>query len=90
MPTSVRTIRAVNAQAIWSERIGARRPKKTVCHAVVVHGAQDGEQLPVTSGHSIVHPLSTLCTGVRARHLRRNTAFIQVNQVFDRQARAGG
>lgn len=56
-------------------------------HAAVIHRAHDGKHLPVTAGHSIVDTLAARRTRIQPRHLRRNTALVQVNQVF-RQDRA--
>ena len=53
-------------------------------HAAVVHRAQDGDDLPVASGHGGVHAPATPGTGVDTRHLCRYAAFVQVNQVFGR------
>jgi hypothetical protein len=53
-------------------------------HAVVVHRTQDGQHLPVAARHGIVDPFAARRPCIDAGHLRRDTTFVHVDQVFDR------
>ena len=58
-------------------------------HAGVVHGAKDREDLPVAAGNPVADATAFRSTAVESRHLRRDAAFININQVFGRD-RADG
>jgi hypothetical protein len=57
-------------------------------HALMVHYTQDGDHAPVSAGHGIVdaHPARRAC--IDAGHLRRDTAFVQINRAFQRNLAA--
>ncbi len=50
--------------------------------AVHAQRAQDGEHLPVAAGYVVAHSLASLGAAIEPSHLRRDAAFIQINQVF--------
>ncbi len=58
-------------------------------HAGVVHGAEDGEYLSLPAGNPVADALSLPGTPVPSRHLRRDAAFVYVDQAIGRD-RADG
>ena len=58
-------------------------------HAGMVHGAEDRKDLPVPAGNPVADALAFPSTAVKPRHLRRNAAFIDIDQVFRRDRGEG-
>ena len=48
----------------------------------MVHGPEDREDLPVSARNPVADALAFPSTAVKPRHLRRNPAFIDIDQVF--------
>ena len=58
-------------------------------HAARIHGAQDGQDFPVALGRALADARPTHTSGIAARHLRGNAAFIQENQLLRRNVAEG-
>ncbi len=64
--------------------IGGRFDGQGSQHAVVIHRAQDGEHLPVAARHGVMDAVAAPGPCPGPGHLRRDAAFVEVNQVFRR------
>ena len=57
--------------------------------AAGAHRAQDGQDFPVALRRALGDARPTHTSGIAARHLRGNTAFIEENQLLRRNAAEG-
>jgi len=64
--------------------VGGRFDSHGRDHASCADGAQDGEYLPSAVGRRFMNASASGATRIKPRHLRRDTAFIQINQAFRR------